>query len=102
MTWNIAGNDNLGYVVSADYTATVSDTSDISAVFTATMPTNLIRVIMIPQGDMYYKIGGVASDTTAKLTSTLALNMPTTKTLADTIQVYAAGVVCDLLVCTPR
>ena len=94
--------NNLDYVVSAEYTASIGATSIIPTAFAATLPENLVRIILIPQGDLYYKMGGAASASTAKLTSTLALNIPTTKALADAIQVYADTVVCDLLICTPR
>lgn len=94
----------MDYVVSATYTATITATSIIPTAFTATLPADLERVILIPRGDMYWNIGAAASASTALIGQSLALNMPVTKTLADTIQVYAAGagVVCDLLVCTPR
>ena len=93
---------NLDYVVSAAYTASITASAVIPTAFTASLPANTVRIILIPRGDLYYKIGDTASAATQKLTSTLALNIPATKTLADTIQVFADTVVCDLLVCTPR
>jgi len=93
----LGGSD---YVVSAVYHATIGATSVIPTAFTATLPTNTRRIVLIPRGDVYWNVGA-AADTTAKV-PTGGLNMPVTKTLADTIQVYAASVECDLLVCTPR
>lgn len=89
------------YVVSAEYTATLGATATIPTAFTATLPANTVRIILLPRGDVYYKIGGAASASTAKVAEG-GLNMPCTKTLADTIQVFGSTVVCDLLVCTPR
>ena len=95
---------NLDYVVSASYTATITATSIIPTAFTATLPAGLVRIILIPRGDLYWKIGGAASASTALIGQESWLSLPVTKTLADTIEVYAAGagVVCDLLVCTSR
>ena len=96
---------NLDYVVSASYTVTVTSTSaDIPTRFSATLPAGLVRIILIPRGDIYWKINGTASATTALIGQESWLSLPVTKTLADTIEVYAAGagVVCDLLVCTSR
>lgn len=100
----------LGYVVSAHYTATITasalltDAAGAGGGFGVTFATDTQRIVLIPRGDMYWKIAGAASAATARIGQGLALNMPLTKALADTIYVYAAGggVVCDLLVCTPR
>jgi len=99
----VAVQNGCDYVVSAAYTATITATAVLLTAFTATLPTRTVRVVLIPRGDVYYEIGGAASASTAKLPAA-GISMPVTKTLADTIQVYAAGdgVVCDLLVCTPR
>ena len=90
------------YVVSAVYTATIGATAIIPTAFTATLPANTKRIILIPRGDVYWAIGGAASASTARITLGLALNMPVTKAVADTIQVYASNVACDMLVCVPR
>jgi hypothetical protein len=96
--------NNLDYVVSVAYTATITATAIIPTAFTATLPADLVRIVLIPRGDMYWKIGGAATASTTLIGQADRLNMPVTKTLADTIQVYAAGagVVADLFVCTPR
>ena len=95
--------NNLDYVLSAEYTATITATSIIPTAFTATLPANTVRIVLIPRGAVYYAVGGAAS-ASSLLLPLGGLNMPVTKILADTIQVYAAGggVVCDLLVCTSR
>jgi hypothetical protein len=89
------------YVVVAEYTATIGATSIIPTAFTATLPAGLVRIILIPRGDVYYKIGGAASASTAKVPAG-GLNLPMTKTVADTVQVFASSVGCDLLVCVKR
>ena len=98
--------NNLDYVVSAHYTATITATHPIphASAFNCTLPADLVRLVLIPRGDVYWKIGGAATASTALVAQASPLSLPVTKTLADTIQVYAAGggVVCDLLVCTPR
>ena len=93
--------NNLDYVVSAVYTATIGATGTIPTAFTATLPANTVRIVLIPRGAVYYKVNGAASAATA-LVPLCGLDMPVTKTLADTIQIYAGTIVCDLLVCTPR
>ena len=93
--------NNLDYVVSAVYTATIGATGTIPTAFTATLPANTVRIVLIPRGAVYYKVNGAASAATA-LVPLGGLDMPVTKTLADTIQIYAGTIVCDLLVCTPR
>lgn len=95
---------NRDYVLSASYTATITATSIIPTAFTATLPTGLVRIVLVPRGDVYYKIGGSATTSTSLIGQGSYLNLPVTKTLADTIQVYAAGAgaAADLLVCTPR
>ena len=106
-SFNTAGQSalyNSDYVVSAAYTATITATAVIPTAFTATLPADLVRLVLIPRGDVYWKIGGAATASTALVAQASPLGLPVTKTLADTIQVYGAGagVVCDLLVCTPR
>ena len=95
--------NNLDYVVSATYTATIGATSIIPTAFTATLPANTVRIVLIPRGAVYYKVTGVGDASAATALVPLGgLDMPVTKTLADTIEVFAGDVVCDLLVCTPR
>ena len=106
-SFNTAGQSalyNSDYVVSAAYTATITATAVIPTAFTATLPADLVRLVLIPRGDVYWKIGGAASAATALIAQASPLGLPVTKTLADTTQVYGAGagVVCDMLVCTPR
>lgn len=88
-------------VVSAVYTATIGGSSIIPTAFTATIPTNVSRIVLIPRGAVYYKVGGTASGATALLPLG-GLSMPVTKAFADSIRVFAASVKCDLLVCTQR
>jgi len=94
------------YVVSARYTATITASALLTAAggFTAVFAANTVRIILIPRGDMYWNIGAAADNTKSLIGQGTPLNMPITKTVADTVYVYAAGagVVCDLLVCTPR
>lgn len=94
--------DAEDYVVSAAYTATLGATAVIPTAFTAVLPAGLVRIVLIPRGDIYYAIGAAASASTQKIPGNTAFSLPFTKTVADTIQVYAGSVVCDLLVCTPR
>ena len=98
--------NNLDYVVSARYTATITASALLTAAggFTAVFAANTVRIILIPRGDMYWNIGAAADNTKSLIGQGTPLNMPITKTVADTVYVYAAGagVVCDLLVCTPR
>ena len=89
------------YAVEAVYTATIGATAIIPTAFTATLPADTVRIVLIPRGAVYYKVNGAASAATA-LVPLGGLDMPVTKTLADTIQIYAGTIVCDLLVCTPR
>ena len=89
------------YVVSAVYTATVGATAALPAAFTATLPAGVLRILLVPRGDVYWAIGGAASGSTAKVPSG-GLNLPVTKAVADTIQVFASSVVCDLIVCIAR
>jgi len=89
------------YVVSAIYTADIGATSIIPTAFTATLPAALARIILIPRGAVYIKVGGAASALTALVPLT-GLDIPVTATLAATIQIFAAAILCDLLVCTPR
>jgi len=98
---NVRIDPATNYTVLAVYTATIGATSIIPTAFTATLPDNTERIVLIPQGAVYYKVGGAATASTAKVPLG-GLNMPVTKTLADTIQIYAASIVCDLLVCGPR
>jgi len=95
--------NNLDYVLSAEYTATITATSIIPTAFTATLPANTVRIVLIPRGDMYWNVGA-ATASTALIGQGFALNMPVTKAVADTIQVYAAGAgfAVDLLVYVPR
>ena len=95
---------NRDYVVSAVLIATLEATSrELShvAAFDTTLPANLVRIVVLPRGAVYYNIGGVASAAHA-LVPLGGLNLPVTKTVADTIQFYAAGIKCDMLVCIPR
>jgi hypothetical protein len=63
------------YVVSAEYTATITATSIIPTAFTVTLPANLVRIVLVPRGDVYWKIGGAASAATALVGQGFALNM---------------------------
>lgn len=93
------------YVLSASYTVTITTTSIIPTAFgSITLPADLVRIVLIPRGDLYWKINAAATAATALIGQGSWLSLPVTKTLADTIQVYAAGagVACDLLVCTAR
>ena len=95
--------DQFEYVVSAVYTATIGASSIIPTAFTATLPANTVRIVLIPRGAVYYKVTGVGDASAATALVPLGgLDMPVTKTLADTIRVFADTIVCDLLVCTPR
>ena len=91
----------VDYVLSATATATIGATAIIPTAFSVTLGATLMRIALVPRGDVYYAIGGAASTGTAKLPSD-GLVIPVTKTVADTIQVFASSVVCDLLVFVPR
>lgn len=88
-------------VVSAVYTATIGGSSIIPTAFTATLGEATTRIVLIPRGAVYYKVGGAASAATA-LVPLGGLNMPVTKALADTIRIFADTIVCDMLVLEPR
>jgi hypothetical protein len=92
---------NEDYATTAGYTATIGASSTIATAFTASLPANLVRIVLIPRGDVYYKFNGTASAATAKLPAG-GLNMPIKFSDANTLEVFASSVVCDLLVCTPR
>jgi hypothetical protein len=94
--------DSQDYVVSAAATVAVGATSVLPTAFGVTLPTNLVRIVLLPAGTgVYVQVGGAASANTI-LVPTGGLSLPVTKAVADTIQIFAATVRCSLLVCIPR
>ena len=96
-----AANANLDDVLTAVYTAEIGASSVIPTAFSCTLPTDLTRIVLVPRGDVYWKIGAAASADTLLLPAG-GIDLRITKTIADTIQVYADTVDCDLLVYQPR
>ena len=82
-------------------TATVGASAVLPTAFGVTLPADLARLVLVPRGDVYWAKGGAASASTAKV-PTGGINLPVTKAVADTIQVFAAGVACDLMAFVPR
>jgi len=82
-------------------TATIGASAVLPTAFGVTLPAGLARLVLVPRGDVYWAKGGAASPSTAKVPAG-GINLPVTKAVADTIQVYAASVACDLLAFVPR
>lgn len=95
---------NLDFVVSAVFTATITATATLATAFSTTLPADLVRIVLIPRGDVYWAVGEAAAVSTSLIGQGSFLSIPVTKTFADTIQIFSAGAGADvdLLVCTPR
>ena len=92
---------NADYVLVATYTAAIGATSVLPTAFTATLPANVVAIMLIPQGDVYCQSGGAASVNTVPVPLGGIL-IRGTKTVLDLVQVFAASVRCSMLVYGPR
>jgi hypothetical protein len=73
-----------------------SATLPSATMFNLTLPSDTMRIALIPVGDVYWNIG-TASAATAKIPSS-GIEFPVTKTVANTIQLFAINVQCDIIV----
>lgn len=92
----------IDQVVSAEYTATIGATSILPTAFTATLPDDLMRIMLIPQTTGVYIDLGATASSADMLLPLAGIELPVTKATADLIQIYASNVVCTLLVLVPR
>ena len=94
---------NNDYVVAAGYPkiANVNASTALPTLFAVTLPSNLVRIVLVPAGTVYIAQGAAASAATSKL-PTGGISLPCTKTVADDFRLFAAAVNCDLYVLIPR
>lgn len=94
---------DLNYVISSCATKTVSDSNTLPIWFGTTLPADLSAVGIHPQGDVYINIGAAATASTWKLSGGGYYRLPMTKTVADTVRIYAAsGTAVTMSVEIPR
>jgi hypothetical protein len=86
--------------LSAIAKTTITTTSTIiPTIFSIILPTNLVKLVLIPRGNIYINIGTAGTDTQL-ITTTIVLDV--NKTIADTIELYANDIICDILIFIPR
>jgi len=106
LTERLALLGKMDYALSVSYPVALGATATIPTLISATLPSNLVRIAILPHvantGTIYYAIGGAASVATSQIPAG-GENIPVTKTVADTIQLYGqAGDYATVQVFTAR
>ena len=84
------------YVMKTVTIPAASATLPSATMFNITLPSDTMRIALIPTGTIYWNLG-TASAATALIPSS-GIEFPVTKTTADTIQLFAANIQCDIVI----